>query len=334
MTDNPRPKTVQGYEGAIRHWRQFMREEMGRHPACPNENHARDWVQWLRNGEHSGRPNADGTIITKLGHLSRVWEFWADDPNYPPEYNEFNPFETALTKCNLHEKKVIQDPPPISRAEVREAVHSLTHARERGMGVFQFKLGLRAGEVVNIRIEDIHLRGDEVNRHYPELGTHPMLGDYKNVIYIPPRGDDLEIPWEGREGNKSRRPRILPLDDELRRTIRKLLLIRPANPDGWLFLSKRTHSKLDPMYVNENIKPAFEAYNDDDRYRNITSHYGRHYFSSFWRERDTNSEHVKYMRGDATSEDVDGSDALAHYVHTYHDNIRDLYLDNIYKLHV
>lgn len=40
------------------------------------------------------------------------------------------------------------------------------------------------------------------------------------------------------------------------------------------------------------------------------------------------------MRGDATSEDVDKGDALAHYVHTYHDNIRNIYLDRIYKLHV
>jgi hypothetical protein len=40
------------------------------------------------------------------------------------------------------------------------------------------------------------------------------------------------------------------------------------------------------------------------------------------------------MRGDATSEDVEKGDALAHYVHTYQGNIRDIYLDRIYKLHV
>lgn len=40
------------------------------------------------------------------------------------------------------------------------------------------------------------------------------------------------------------------------------------------------------------------------------------------------------MRGDATSEDADKGDALAHYVHTYHDDIKNIYFDSIYKLHI
>jgi integrase/recombinase XerD len=61
-------------------------------------------------------------------------------------------------------------------------------------------------------------------------------------------------------------------------------LIRPENPDGYLFLSKRSHDKLDPMYVNEAVKEGFTHINESEkyeRYRKITSHYGRHFFSTF-----------------------------------------------------
>lgn len=126
---------------------------------------------------------------------------------------------------------------------------------------------------------------------------------------------------------------ILPLDDELRKMIRQLLLIRPENPDGWLILSKRTHQKLEPMYVNEAMKSALSRFNAE-KYRDINGHFGRHYFSTYWRNLGTNPELVKYMRGDTTSDEVDGRDALSVYVHNYYEDVRDFYLGNIFKLHL
>lgn len=331
-TDDPRPATVEGYKIVIKQWCEYMSEQ-GRHPACPNETHAREFIPWLLEGNQTGgAPNSEGTVEMKLKHLSRIYEFWQVEPSLPAEYNEFNPFGLALTKSNLN-RPLPPDPPKIEIEDVRKAVHSINHIRDQAMTVLLLKFGMRCGEVVNIKIEDICLEGRDLRDNYPELGTHPELEGYENALYIPPRNDP-DLPWEGRDGNKSRRPRIMPLDEELRRTLRKVLLVRPDNPEGWLFLSKRTHTKLEPMYVNDAMKPAFERFNDDPRYRDITSHFGRHYHTTYWRNRGVNTEAIKYMRGDATGEEVDVHDAIAHYIHTYHEDIRDLWLDNIYKLHV
>lgn len=339
LTDDPREGTIEGYETTIQQWKEYMTTQ-DRHPACPNERHARNVVPWLLEGKHArggkGSPNSEATVETKLRYLSRVYEFWQDEPSLPAAFNEFNPFELALSKSNLA-RELPPNPPNLSLDDVRDAIRSIPHIRDRSMAILQFKLGLRAGAVTNIKVEDIDLGSSDLRAHYDDLGTHPQLEGMENAIHIPPR-DDPELPWPGRDGNKSRRPRVMPLDDELRRTIRQVLLIRPMNPDGYLFLSKRSHGQIDPEYVNVAVKEGFEDINEDEkyeRYRKITSHYGRHFFSSYWRnDLDTNSEYVKYMRGDATSEDVDAYDALAHYVHTYHEDIRDEYLNDIYKLHV
>lgn len=329
--NNRTEATIEGYETTIKHWREFM-EEQGRHPACANEDHARKFVEWLKDAnQSSGRVNTEGTIMTKLCNLRRIWEFWQKEPSLPAEFAELNPFELALDKTDLQSEKP-PDPPKITVDEMREAVGDVDHLREQATVALQLKLGLRAGEVANIQIKDLHVSGQDVADHYPGLGTNPMLEGAENAIYIPPT-DDKSLPWPGREGNKSKRSRILPLDDELRKMIRQLLLIRPENPDGWLILSKRTHQKLEPMYVNEAMKSALSRFNAD-KYRDITGHFGRHYFSTYWRNLGTNPELVKYMRGDTTSDEVDGRDALSVYVHNYYEDVIDHYLDNIFKLHL
>lgn len=329
--NNRTEATIESYQTAIKHWREFMAEQ-DRHPACPNEDHAREFVEWLLEAnQSSGRENSDGTIMSKLSNLRRIWEFWQKEPSLPAEFGELNPFDLALDKTDLQSEKP-PDPPNISVEELREAVGDVSHLREQAIVALQLKLGLRAGEVANIRVEDLHVSGRDVADYYPDLGTNPMLEGAENAIYIPPT-DDKSLPWPGREGNKSKRSRILPLDDELRSIARQLLLTRPRNSDGWLILSKRTHQQLDPEYVNEAMKSALSRYNAE-KYRDITGHFGRHYFSTYWRNLGTNPELVKYMRGDTTSDDVDGRDALSVYVHNYYDDVREYYLDNIFKIHL
>lgn len=52
--------------------------------------------------------------------------------------------------------------------------------------------------------------------------------------------------------------------------------------------------------VNEIWKSAFQPeYAETEDYRGITSHFGRHRFTTYWRvEQDLNRELIKYMRGD------------------------------------
>ncbi|WP_226021893.1 hypothetical protein [Halomicrobium salinisoli] len=75
-------------------------------------------------------------------------------------------------------------------------------------------------------------------------------------------------------------------------------------------------------------------YAETDEYRPVTSHFGRHWFSTWWRvEQDLNRELVKYMRGDKpVSASAKTREAIDAYLHTYYEDIRNFYLKNIYKI--
>src|SRR5699024_8750415 len=109
------------------------------------------------------------------------------------------------------------DPPNMSVDDLADVIEDTTHLRSRAIIIMQLKLGLRAGELGNLKLSEISLQNQVVQDHYPEMGTHPRLEDKPNAVYIP----------HDREGNKSQNPRALPLDDETRRALIRYLLIRP-----------------------------------------------------------------------------------------------------------
>lgn len=76
-----------------------------------------------------------------------------------------------------------------------------------------------AGEVANIQLQDIHPTHSGLQEVYPELGTQEAIGNYTDMLYVPPDHD----------GNKSNEPRSLPIDDELRWLLIRHLLIRSCH---------------------------------------------------------------------------------------------------------
>lgn len=84
-----------------------------------------------------------------------------------------------------------------------------------------------------------------------------------------------------RSSNKSSRPRVLPVDEELQHLFRQHLLTRPDSGTPWVFQSKTTQSQLDDEGVNHVWKTVFHpAYGEMEQYRAVTSHYGRHRFTT------------------------------------------------------
>jgi integrase/recombinase XerD len=79
-------------------------------------------------------------------------------------------------------------------------------------------------------------------------------------------------------------------------------------------------------------KNAFHPeYAETDEYKSVTSHFGRHRFSTWWRvQQDVNRELVKYMRGDKLGSD--SREAIDTYLHTLFEDIEELYRENIYRL--
>ncbi len=314
--------TFTQYETVFAEWTEHMESE-GRHPACPSDDHVVRYIEkQLAPESEGGADNHPRTVKGKLRKLNRPYEYWQDEAAFPHP-QDYNPFMLARDKMNL-ESPESKNHRRISVDELQEMVDSVTHLRNRAIVCFQFKLGLRAGEVANIKLSDIKIENSEISRHYPEMGTEHRLEDVSNAIYVPPGFE--------RPGNKSGRARMLPLDDELRRLLVRYLLVRPENDEPWLFLSQTSHSQIDVKAVNRVWKNAFHPeYAETEEYKSVTSHFGRHRFSTWWRvQQDVNRELVKYMRGDSLGSD--SREAIDTYLHTYYEDIEDLYRGSIYRL--
>lgn len=301
--------TRQNYQRVFRQWNEFMARE-GRHPACPNEEHVKTFIE-----KELDKGNGKGTVKEKIRKLASAYNYWQGDAACPHP-QDFDPFKSAMDKVSFPNGKKKQ-PPKLSIAELRSAMEDVTNIRARAIIGLQFKLGLRRGEVRNIKISEISLQNSEVKKLYSRLGQDSHLDGRPNAIYIP---DD-------RAGNKSEHPRVLPLDDETRRILLHYLLIRPDIDEPWLFLTKQRHDQLSGKDINRMWEHAFGEYE-------ITSHFGRHRFTTYWRvERDVNRELIKYMRGDSDgTAPIENRGAIDTYIHTYYEDVENIYREGIYKL--
>lgn len=316
--------TRKQYDVAYRQWKQHM-EDVGRHYACPNERHVLDFVRYLR----SERGNTNQVVRQKLNKLNRAYEYWQNDSGLGHPTG-FNPFKSAREKVNLSAEDA-KPFPRLTEHDVRDVIEGIDHIGYRAIVGTQLKLGLRRGELCNIKLEHVNLQHSDVRSYYDEIGTHPQIVDKENAIYIPPNDES--------EGNKSKRPRVLPLDRELRQAIVQYLLIRPTVNEPWLFVSKRSFGQLRDKSVNEAWKHAFwpqYEFDDEHQYRSITSHYGRHFFSNHWETelaaRGLPLKYILYMRGDKVAADESREHSIDHYLQAYYEDIAEVYVDGIYEL--
>jgi integrase len=311
---------VAEYHRSFREWRTYM-ERVGRHPACPNEEHVKGFIEYLADE----RGNAFATIQNRLMYLNQAYSYWQDDAAFPHP-QDYNPIDLAKDAVSLDGEDP-KEPPRLSIEDLREKLGEITHIRDRALVLLQLKLGLRATEVCNIKLSEVALANQDVAGHYEELGSSPRLEGRENAVYIP----------HDRDGNKSRRPRVLPLDDELRAALIRYLLIRPDNGEPWLFLSKNARGQLQRKDINQVWKGTFHPeYAETPEYRAVTSHFGRHFFTTYWRvQQDLNEELVKYMRGDTVGgTQLSDQGAIRHYLHAYYEDIEDVYREQIFKLNV
>lgn len=295
--------------------------DRGRHPACPHEDHVKRFVR----RELDEKGNSRRTAKKKLWELNKIYKYWQSGAEFPHP-TDYNPFQIAKKKLSLSTKRV-KEPPRIPVDRLQDIVEDIDHIQDRAFIVGQLKLGLRASEMANIKISELNITNSEVEKHYPEMGSSAHVSGIGNAVYIP----------HDREGNKSERPRILPIDEELRRLWMNYLLIRPDNDEPWLFLSRANNTQVDSEAINDAWKRHFRPeYEETQQHRAVSSHYGRHRFTTFWRvEQDVNRELIKYMRGDTSAGGIaDPAGGIDHYIHSYYEDIEPLYRKRIYKLGV
>lgn len=310
--------TYTKYDRVIEQWCAHMARHE-RHPACPNVTHVQAFADYCQ----TTRGNQPDTVRTKLRRLNRAYEYWQRDPVFPHEIG-FNPFTLILATLDLS-RPPRKEPHRIPVAELARVLQSITDVRDRAIITTQLKLGLRAGELCNLRLPDLHLNTSDLRNGYPELGGQEMLTGRPNAAYIPSRHD--------RQGNKSRQPRVLPIDTELQEVLRAYLLVRPDPDDNAVFLTTSTHTPLDGEAVNRIWHSAFHpTYAETDQHRAVTSHFGRHRFTTHWQvEQDAPRELIKYMRGDMVDGEANEREAIDQYIHTYYEDIESLYRDHIYR---
>jgi integrase/recombinase XerD len=257
--------TKRQYESVFEEWRAHMNRHE-RHPVCPNPEHVEAYIRWQTAPEsEGGRGNCNRTVEGKLSKLNYVYEYWQQDAAFPHP-DGYNPISLAKARVPLPVRKT-KEHRRISVAELREMIQSVPDLRARTIIGIQLKLGLRAGEVANLRLSELRMDGTEAARHYREMGTHDRLKDYREVLYIPSRYE--------REGNKSGRPRLLPIDDELGNLLERYLLVRPDNGEPWLVLSQKSHTRMTSKGINGVWKDAFHPqYAETDEHRPLTSSHG------------------------------------------------------------
>lgn len=313
--------TIENYHRDYRQWSVHMKgSNDNRHPACPNTQHVKSFIEWQRDV----RNNSRRTIKGKLSRLSQAYEYWQDKPELPHP-KDYNPFTTASKETDLGEntKKSF---PELSLSTLRTEFRKIENIRRRAIIGQQLKHGLRAGEVCNLKLSELQLTHQAIQEQYPQLGTHPAIGDYTDVIFIP----------HDRAGNKSSNPRLLPVDGELRWLLLRHLLTRPQVDEPWVFLSKRTFTQVEPQGITKEWKEAFyPKYAPTDETRGLTSHFARHWFSSWFRLKvKMQREHLQYMRGDRIQPLNEFAEAIDEYLHPNYDHIEDTYRQKIFGLNI
>lgn len=323
-----KPETIAEYR---RHFRQFA-EHMAavdpeRHPACLNASHVESFVAAERETGNMTR-----TIKGKLSSLRAAVDWFVAHPKLP-HGADFDPFETANP---VFEKQRDVEYPHVSLADAREAVRRVTHIRDRAIIVLQLKTGMRAGEIRNAQLRDIHLSNVALRKAYPDLGAHPRLADYSDAIYVPSK--------HKRDGNKSAEARIIPLDRETREALVCYLLIRPTIPETpWVFLGRETNTKLESrdalVPIWQTAFPADEwgeggtEVGTDYRPVHGKSHYGRHFFVTWWSQGSNtmDREDVRYLRGDARGGSFN-SESIDTYIHRHYEDIEEKYRSELFSL--
>ena len=318
-------RTLVEYRRMWRDWCNWIRDQ-GRHPACPSTEHVTAYIDYLYGDGDGERDMAKSTIKTNIWLLNRAYSYWEDDTIFPHgDGSGFDPFALAWAKAAFDEPEE-KEQYDIPLSDLREVIDDVNHVRDRGVIVLQLKLGTRAGEMANMQIQDLHIRNRELLDHYEDLGTNLRLDGNENAVVIP----------HDRDGNKSKRTRILPLDDEARRVLLDYLLVRPDTGDSHVFLSTTRYNAITSQTITgiwaDHFRPEYE---ETDRYESVGSHYGRHYFTTHFEDDIRLSPaKVDYMRGDVSSGDPENGRRTApeHYVHVYYRKIEKLYRENIYKL--
>ncbi|WP_128478226.1 tyrosine-type recombinase/integrase [Halorussus pelagicus] len=315
-------RTRDTYERVLREFETFLQtpaeNPMGVEKSVA-EATRRDCMAWI----HALRGRAaESTVATYASYLHR---FYA----YMNQVGEFEANPMALVVEEMDER--IDTNPTrrdISVAAMRAFVADVTHPLDRAVVVTLLKTGMRAGELCNLDFRDVSLADTGA--------TRPQLDGKPDSIYVSPEpnvGDSYN--GERRSAsNKRKRETVVPVDAELKRTLKRWLAVRPdpISPADPLFTTTRENwgQRVTPAIVHDIVTNHASDNGwhrkGGDAAENVTPHYFRHFFTTHLRDRTGDRGIVKYLRGDVAEDIIDT------YTHNWGDRVREVYDRHVYSL--
>lgn len=285
----------------------------------------RDCMAWIH---EIRRSSSESTVATYASYLNRFYSYMVEVGAF-----DSNPMTLVMEEMN---ESISTDPTrrDISVPEMREFLRSVKPPSEKAVILTMLKTGIRVGELCNLDIQDIYLPGVEDVPEYNEV--RPEIQGRPNSIYVSSEISKGEVVngEERHAANKRQRSTIIPVDDELSRTLLKYLAIRPdalTDANGvFLNTTGKWGQRLTPDMVRHIVKKHARQYgwyrSGGGVSENVTPHYFRHFFTTHLRDRTGDRGIVKYLRGDVADDIIDT------YTHNWGDRVREIYEENIYQL--
>lgn len=347
----------------------FLYNEYELHPCNVSDDHIKAFNEHLKSGTayymQRGRRGerakqfdvSPGSRSNYFSYIKRFYS-WLEKNNVVSE----NPAQVALDSEELENdlKTDDKDRPVRSMEEMTAFLRWCPSPFHRAYFLVLLKSGVRAGELRNIDLRDLHL-DHPLYKYWLEKYDISLVEDVANkpdsVYIMGGFNAGTEVRGEVREaGNKRSRDdgTVIPIDPELKTALLEYVLTRPApNPDvpcHPLFVKERDNGDRERITDGSVQRRIFGLLEEYEWYEQgagieekIDNHYFRHYFTY-------NHRHLRgvydnwmpdglraYLRGDKDSSDDDENSNTARntvYSHSSWDDwnrtVREPYMDSIY----
>ncbi|QGX96608.1 integrase [Haloplanus rallus] len=314
-------RTRAAYERVLRDFETFLADERGVGPAAAEHRDCMAWIHRLR-GTVAG-----STVATYAAYLHRFYAYMTQVGTF-----DDNPMTLVVEEMD---ERINTDPTrrEISVPEMRTFLADIAHPLDRALVVTMLKTGVRVGELCNLDLRDLSI---PETRETLDVSVRPQLDGRGDALFVAADRSVGDVTEGERRtaANKRKRATVIPVDDELRRTLVRWLAVRPdpvsrADPlfvgtgDSW-------GRRVTPHVVHHVVETHASEHgwhrDGGGAEENVTPHYFRHFFTTHLRDRTGDRGIVKYLRGDVASDVIDT------YTHDWGDRVRRTYEGNIYEL--
>jgi site-specific recombinase XerD len=283
----------------------------------------------------------ENTAGAYAGCVQRFYDYYSTRGTF-----ETNPAAIALenTDFDKHRNPVRRE---ISQVEMGDFLADVTRPQPQAICMLLAKTGIRASELINLDVRDVHLDHPSFKKVEEPRGE---ISGRPDTIFVPSsiRAGE-EYNGEVREkGNKRERDTIIPIDTELKKSLLRHYLTKLESPHQDDDRAQRT-GEAEPLFYQRlgyrSKRVIGERATQDGVWRllkdlgeprgwykvggsaeeNVTAHYFRHWFTTQAEQEGIPRPVVKYIRGDVGSDIVD-----KHYRHFWGDEAKEEYLSNIY----